>query len=263
MGSVVAAQCRAQTRLWVDAGRSEASAERAAAAGLLPVSTLDELAEQANVIVSVCPPSAAGDVAARVAHAGFTGIYVDANAIAPDGARAIGERFEQFVDASIVGLPPTSPGTTRLYLSGPQDLTTQVQALWDGSLFDARTIGESIGAASALKMAYAGWTKGSMALLLNMAALAEAEEVSEALRAEWEMSIPDLLPRLERGGRGAAKKAWRFSGEMREIAATLAAAGLPDGFHLSAQEIYEQLAVFKDVDPTVAEVLSQLLASDQ
>lgn len=263
MGSVVAAQCRAQTRLWVDAGRSEATAERAATAGLVAVSSLDELAQQADMIVSVCPPSAAGDVAERLADAEFAGIFVDANAIAPDGARAIGHRFERFVDASIVGLPPTSPGSTRLYLSGPAHLTTQVQELWAGSLFETRPIGESIGAASALKMAYAGWTKGSTALLFTMAALAEEEDVSEALRAEWERSIPELLPRLERGAKGAATKAWRFTGEMQQIASTLAAADLPDGFHLGAEEIYERLAVFKNAEPTVAEVLSQLLAPDQ
>jgi len=262
MGAVLAACCTADNKLWVDAGRSAATAERADAAGLTAVESLAALVRQADIVVAICPPAAARDVAEGVAAEDFDGIYVDANAIAPERTRQIGQLFDRFIDASVIGLPPTEPGTTRLYMSGPAALTTQVQQAWADSHFDARVVGSEIGAASALKMAYAGWTKGSTALLLTMAALAEAEDVSDALHEEWELSLPELLPRLERGSKGAAAKAWRFTGEMEEIAATLSAVDLPDGFHRAAADIYKRLAVFKDGDPNVDDVLNQLLLDD-
>jgi len=262
MGSVLAACCVADNKLWLDAGRSTATAERADAAGLTAVSSLSEFVQQADIVVSICPPAAAGDVAETVAGADFDGIYVDANAIAPERTREIGQMFDHFVDASVIGLPPTEPGTSRLYLSGPGELTDQVQQFWADSLFEARVVGTTIGAASALKMAYAGWTKGTTALMFTMAALAEAENVSDALHDEWQLSQPELLARLEWGAKGPARKAWRFTGEMEEIAATLAAADLPDGFHKGAADIYERLAVFKDGTPSVADVLAQLLLED-
>ena len=88
-----------------------------------------------------------------------------------------------------------------------------------------------VGAASALKMAYAAWTKGSSALLIAVRALAIREGVDGALHAEWERSQPGLGARSESAVAGNARKAWRFVGEMEEIAATFAAAGLPAGFH--------------------------------
>ncbi|NNE96214.1 MAG: NAD(P)-dependent oxidoreductase [Acidimicrobiales bacterium] len=175
MGSVLAACCNTPRRFWMSPGRSAATVERAEVAGLRAVSSLSELAQEADMIVSVCPPAAASEVAAEVAATDFEGIFVDANAIAPAQTREIASSFNQFVDASIIGLPPTVPGATRLYLSGPGDPTRQVQRVWEGSLFDARIVGESVGAASALKMAYAGWTKGSMALLFTVVAAAQSE----------------------------------------------------------------------------------------
>ncbi len=229
---------------------------------MAPVSSVSNLAEEADVVVSVCPPAAASQVAKAVAEAGFEGIYVDANAIAPSRTRQIAQLFDRFVDASIIGLPPTTSGSARLYLSGPEELAQQIQRLWAGSLFDVRVIGTSIGAASALKMAYAGWTKGSMALLFTVAAAAESEGVSDALRDEWQLSQPHLLERLEGGASGAAPKAWRFVGEMEEIATTTGSARLPEGFHRGAAEIYERLAGFKHDSPTVIDVLQRLLAEN-
>ncbi len=92
--------------------------------------------------------------------------------------------------------------------------------------------------ASAVKMAYAAWTKGSAALLLAVRALAEAEGVSGDLLAEWQQSQAGLAGQTDAAQRSAAVKGWRWEAEMREIAATMAAAGLPDGFHLAAADIY-------------------------
>ena len=244
MGASIAAACRAAERLWCSEGRSAATLDRAEAAGLTAVATLDELAERSDVIVSVCPPEAAEDVAATVQGTGFDGIYVDANAVAPDTARRIGGLFTRFVDGGIVGPPVSGPRSTRLYLAGPDAST--VAALWEASDLDARVLAGGAGTASALKMAYAAWTKGSAALLLAVRAYARAEGVDADLMSEWSLSQPGLEERSEGAARGTAPKAWRFEAEMREIAAALAAVGLPRGFHDAAAEIDRRLAGFKD-----------------
>ena len=89
-------------------------------------------------------------------------------------------------------------------------------------------------------MAYAGWTKGSSALLLAIRALARAEGVEDTLLEEWRTSLPQLEDRSVAAARSAQKKGWRWIGEMEEIARTFGAAGLPDGFHRAAAEIYRR-----------------------
>jgi len=93
-------------------------------------------------------------------------------------------------------------------------------------------------AASALKMCYAAWTKGTTALLLDIRALAVAVGVEHELLATWQGSAPELLPRSLKAGEQAARKGWRWIGEMEEVAATFRSAGLPDGFHRAAAEVY-------------------------
>jgi hypothetical protein len=109
-------------------------------------------------------------------------------------------------------------------------------------------------------MAYAGWTKGSAALLITMAGYAEAAGVRDELLTEWAESLPGLTERADRTSRNVGPKAWRFIGEMSEIAASLDAEGFPDGFHLAAADLYERLAGFKDADPgpTLADVIEEL-----
>ena len=115
------------------------------------------------------------------------------------------------------------------------------------------------GAASALKMAYAAYTKGTTALLLAILGVARASGVEQALADEWQRSQPALASGAEGRIRASAAKAWRFSGEMEEIAATFAAAGLPDGFHLAAADLYARLEHYRDADPPPS--LDQMLAS--
>ncbi len=186
---------RGHTVLWASEGRGPASARRAEAAGLTDVGTAQAVAGRAEVILSVCPPHAAMDVAQAVP--GFGGLYVDANAVSPGTAREIARIITagggRYVDGGIIGLPPVTPGETRLYLSGPHART--ISELFAGTALDARVIGETPTAASAVKMAYAGWTKGSAALLLAVRALARAEGVEDTLLAEWALSQPSLPDR--------------------------------------------------------------------
>ena len=227
---------RGVTVVWASEDRSNATSERATTAGLEDVGSIRQLAHRSDVIVSVCPPHAAADVAESVA--GFRGIFVDANAIAPETTRAVGAGLERFVDGGIVGAPPRSAGTTRLYLSGPE--AAAIAELFDGTELEARVLSAAIGDASALKMVYAAWTKGTAALLLAIRDVARFNAVDEALLAEWQLSIPQLVDQLPRAERSAATKGWRWVGEMEEIAKTFTAAGEPEGFHEAAAEVFRR-----------------------
>jgi 3-hydroxyisobutyrate dehydrogenase-like beta-hydroxyacid dehydrogenase len=248
------------TVLWAAAGRSPDTARRATAAGLTDVGTARELAAASDVILSICPPHAALDVAWAV-H-GFTGLYLDANAIAPATARAVAELITSnggtYVDGGIIGPPPTEPRTTRLYLSGEHADT--IGNLFTGTGLDPRIAVGPATAASAIKMAYAAWTKGTAAMLLAARALARAEGVEDALLAEWALSQPHLAAQSERAAASAATKGWRWIAEMEEIAHCMAEAGLPDGFHQAAAEIYRRCPRLPDgtVD---GEALTKVLAA--
>jgi 3-hydroxyisobutyrate dehydrogenase-like beta-hydroxyacid dehydrogenase len=238
MGSAVGATLAAQgeTVIWASAGRSPATAERANRAGLEDAGSVEELCRRSDVIISVCPPHAAVEVAGSAKV--FTGIYVDANAISPATAQAIAGLVGRCVDGGIIGPPPAEQGTTRLYLSGRE--ADRVADLFAGTTLDARVVSPAVGAASAVKMAFAAWTKGSAALLLAIRALAGAEGVEDTLLDEWRTSMPQLEDQSIAAARSAQKKGWRWIGEMEEIAETFAAAGLPDGFHRAAAEIYRR-----------------------
>jgi 3-hydroxyisobutyrate dehydrogenase-like beta-hydroxyacid dehydrogenase len=265
MGGSVGAAARANASrvLWASEDRSAQTAERAAAAGLEDAKTLASLVAASDVILSVCPPHSARDLARRVAVHGFSGIYVDANAVAPETSREIGRVVEQrgatFVDGGIIGPPARARGTTRLYLSGEQ--APRIAALFAEGPLEAIVVEGGPGAASALKMAYAAYTKGTSALLVGIRALAIHAGVEGALLTEWARSQGDVGARSERAAGETARKAWRFTGEMAEIAATFDDAKLPNGFFLAAGKIYESLAGYKDTpgSPSVAEVAKALL----
>jgi 3-hydroxyisobutyrate dehydrogenase-like beta-hydroxyacid dehydrogenase len=271
--------------LWASHGRSPATAGRAAAAGLADAGQVPAVGARASVILSVCPPHAAREVAARVAGAGFGGLFVDANAISPQTTREVAGIVTAggaaFVDGGIIGPPPSAGaeaaaeagpragraphagqgptgGGTRLYLSG--DRAAEVRDLFAGTVVDARLVEGGTGAASAVKMAYAAWTKGTAALLLAARALARAEGVEHDLAAEWALSQPGLAGRLAGAARSAAAKGWRWDAEMTEIAASMAAAGLPDGFHLAAAEIFRRSPRDEaDAEPAPGEVVDRVL----
>ncbi len=249
--------------IWAGEGRSEASRDRARAGALLDVGSLEALVGEAETILSICPPDAAVDVARSVAAAGFTGRYLDANAIAPTTVasidRVLTESGVTLVDGGLIGPPAHRAGTTRLVLSGPD--AARVAEGFTGSKVDAIVVGDEPGAASALKLCYAAWTKGSAALLLTVRAAAAAAGVEDALLDEWARSQPGLADRSGATAAGSAPKAWRWVGEMHEIATFLEASDLPGGSFRAAAEIYRRLESSKDrIDPPVSidDVVEQL-----
>ena len=265
MGSMVGASARANGLrvLWASEGRSPQTLERAAAAGLEDMKGLAPVVAASQVVLSVCPPHAAIDLAREVAAQGFSGIYVDGNAVSPQTGREIGRIVEKggatFVDGGIIGPPPRKRGTTRLYLSGEQ--AGAIARLFEQGPLEAIAIDGGPGAASALKMAYAAYTKGTSALLIAIRALAMRAGVDKALLDEWGLSQPGVAARSESAARDNARKAWRFTGEMAEIAATLESVDLPGGFFHAAGEIYERLAKYKDAagTPSAEEVIRAAL----
>src|SRR5262249_1180718 len=141
----------------------------------------------------------------------------------------------------------------------------QVVALFATGPLEAIVLEGKAGAASALKVAFAAYTKGSMALLLVIRAFARAEGVDTALVQEWEHSLPALPSQSVGAGRGSAPKAWRFIGEMEEIAQAFMTVGLPGGFHCAAADLYRRLEQYKDADqpPSLEEVTAILLEGSQ
>ncbi len=268
MGSSIAAAVRqsGRTVCWVSQGRSGDSRERAERADLTDAGNLGELVGRCRLILSVCPPEFASDVAASVSEAGYEGIYVDANAISSGRSREMGATLEgagiNYVDGSIVGGTDFSQGLSYLYLSGPH--APSVLEIFEGSDLHVVVLGGPVGSASALKMCYAGWTKGSMALIGGILSLAEKESVRDALLEQWKVSQAELYKGAENKVRQSTAKAWRFAGEMEEIADTFQSATLPDGFHRAAAEIYRRQAGFKDAveTPSLDEIIRSVLEPD-
>ena len=257
----VARACGARV-LWVAADRGPATRRRAEAAQFEEAATLAEGLSGAQFVVSVCPPHAAIATAQDVAAHRYRGIYVDANAVAPHTVRRIGAIVAAagatFVDGGIVGPPPAPGASTRLYLAG--SAASRVAELFAAGPLTATVLVDApIGGASALKACYAAWTKGTAALLLAINALARHEGVAQALAAEWRLSQPDLFHRTDQATANA-RKAWRWIGEMEEIAATFGDADLPDGFHLAAAAVFRRLESFRDDNAvTLEDVVRALL----
>lgn len=263
MGISVAASARngGHTVYWVSEGRSPQTRERAEKHGLVDAGTLAHLCEVCSVILSVCPPAAAETVARDVLAQGFTGLYVDANAIAPQRAEHIGQLMSEagarFVDGGIIGGPAWKSGATWLYLSG--EAANEAAALFSAGPLETSVIGDEIGKASALKMCFAAYTKGSTALLCAALAAAESLGVRAELTEQW--TRDGFAEQATNRVRNVTAKAWRFAGEMEEIAATFDEAGVPDGFHLAAADIYRRLAGFKGAEetPSLDAVLAAML----
>ena len=266
MGASVGAAARSNqhTVFWASAGRTASTWERARRATLEDIDTVPALVKASEIILSVCPPHAAQEVASEVTQLGFAGVYVDCNAISPDRTRTIQRLVEEagahYVDGGIIGGPAWSQDAgTHLYLSGPR--AEEVASCFAGSPLLASVVSARIGAASALKMGYAAYTKGTTALLTAILGMVEKEGVRADLAQQWGDAFTKQTVRRVCAN---TAKAWRFVGEMREIAATFRGAGLPGGFHQAAAEVYERLAAFKDRDesPAIEEVLEALLRGE-
>ena len=262
MGIVLAAsaQLAGHRVLWRSQGRSAASRKRAEQAGLTDARTLAAVCGQADVLLSVCPPEFAEELADQVLATGFRGAFVDANAISPDRVLRIGARMAaagvDFVDGGIIGLPSMEAGETWLHISGPA--AARVADYFAGGPVTVDVLGEQIGRASALKMCYAAFNKGSIALAGAVAAAAHHLDVYPDLVKQWDRNGPGSN-RLQAQLLRAAPKAWRWVGEMHEIAHTLSLAGVPGEFHAAAAEIYERLREMKDSDqPAFEEIIRRL-----
>lgn len=266
MGAAVGHQLTAAGSrvLWCPAGRSAGTAGRAASAGLEPVDGLAELAAVSDVLVSLCPPAVAEDVAEAVAGTGFTGVFVEANAISPARVRHIAGMLpaSRVVDGCVIGPPPSERTGARLYLSGPADDVDAVAALCAGTAVTAVVIDGDIGQASALKMAFASYNKIASALAAVSHALAEGYGVGDQLMAEARRLTHDRLANLDQLP-GVAARAWRWAPEMEEAAATLAAANLPDELALGAAAVFKRWDADQD-DFAIAlpDVLDHLRTKD-
>jgi 3-hydroxyisobutyrate dehydrogenase-like beta-hydroxyacid dehydrogenase len=251
---------------WASAGRSAQTLQHAERFRLHDASTVAKLCAACSVVVSVCPPHAAEDVAEQVAACGFSGLYLDANAISPQRTVRIGETLEaagaSFVDGGIVGGPAWEPGQTWLYLSGER--ADEVAVCFDGGPLEVQVLSAEIGQASALKMCYAAWTKGSTALLCAIVAAADRLDVWPALQRQWERDWPGFPEQAANRVRRVTAKAWRFAGEMDEISATLEIASGHGGFHAAAADLYRRIAHFKDAasTPLLDEVLAALVGGE-
>jgi putative dehydrogenase len=223
------------------AGRSEATAARAREAGMLAAT--DEQLAEADIILSILPPGDALALAQRLARvlgqAPRRPIYVDCNAVNPETVGRIAEVIAAsdcpFVDGGIIGGPP-KPGAraTKIYLSGPQ--AERVAVLEQYGLVMPVLPGP-VGIASAMKMSYAGITKGFTALGAMMMLAATRGGTAEFLRRELEASQPQLLAWLTRGTPNMFSKAYRWVAEMEEIAGFT-------GEDVAARQLFDAAARF-------------------
>ncbi|WP_411575181.1 DUF1932 domain-containing protein [Streptomyces fradiae] len=231
MGAAVAAcaAINAAAVLWCETGRSAASTERAARFGLVAVPTMTELLDRSDIVISLCPPAAAEDLARDVARHRFAGVFVEANAISPERAQRIAALLEPdatVVDSGVVGSPPVGGKTPTLYLSGPASATKRIEALFAGTAVRTAVLGTEVGKASALKLSYASFQKTSRVLVALAVGMAREHGVDQELikvasrRTDSYLSEPQYIAKT-------AARAWRWGPELEEAADALAAAGLP------------------------------------
>jgi 3-hydroxyisobutyrate dehydrogenase-like beta-hydroxyacid dehydrogenase len=226
------------------AGRSQGSRERAARAGFEDVPDLAQLVSTCDVLLSIVPPAVAGAVADQVAAAVTATasdlLYVDCNAIAPGTAssvsRTITDAGARFADAGIIGPPPTRPGN-RIFASGPG--STEFSKLRDFGL-DIRVLDGAVGQASGLKMCYAAMTKGVQALGAELLVAARLLGIEDTLLAEQTESadLAGVRRFVERALPTMPPKAYRWIGEMEEIARCFEDLGLPGRLMLGAADVY-------------------------
>ena len=249
MGSAVgAAYARAGARvLATTVGRSSRTETLAREAGLELLADLDEVVAASELVLSIVPPdrapAAAEGIAASARRTGATPLVADWNAVSPATALSIEqvavEAGLQFVDGSISGGPPRVGSTTRIYLSGAR--AEEIAAAAPPEI-DARVIGGEIGLASAVKMCTAAMYKGSSALLAHSLLTAHSHGVLPQVLDDLHGPFPRQIDSAPRSLAISATKAERFVGEMREIAATQASAGLTPALFEAFAEVYMALA---------------------
>jgi len=228
-------------------GRSADSAARAGDAGMKPMGGERAMLEGADFFLSILPPGEAENLARRIAPALSAlpkkPIYVDCNAISPQTATRVAAIVEptgaKFVDGGIIGGPPRPGYSPAIYASGAAVGETRVLRDWG---LDWRAIDGPVGAASGLKMSYAGITKGTTAIAAAMLLGAARFGCGEALIAELSKSQPDMLKRMRGSIPGMYDKAYRWVGEMEEISDFLGASPPSRDMYAAIARLYEFLA---------------------
>ena len=228
------------------AGRSEESAKRAREAGMHPVE--EHALAEADFLLSIIPPGDALDLARRLAPVLTASnrklIYVECNAVSPATLQKIAKEIAAtgcpFVGAGIIG-PPPKPGSanTKIYASGPA--AADLARLNDYGLI-VRVLDGPVTAASALKMSYAGITKGFTALGATMMLAATRGGSAEALRNELAESRPDLLRYLSNQIPSMYSKAYRWVAELDEIASFIGDERAEHEMLVAAARLYERIA---------------------
>ena len=228
------------------AGRSEGSAKRAAAVGMIPVS--DEECAKADFFLSIVPPSDALALASRmsaiIAGSNHKPVYVDCNAVSPPTKVEIGQTVAKsgapFVDVGIIGLPPRpNYDGPSFIVAGPE--SSQFVPLGEFGL-KLRVVDGPVGAASAVKMSYAGITKGVTALGSMMMLASTRAGVAEELRAQLERSHPYFMQNFTRAVPDMFDKAYRFVGEMEEIADFVGEDPQARQMYLAFADFYRRIA---------------------
>ena len=227
-------------------GRSERTRALAEEAGFRAVSGIDSIVEEADLVMSILVPSEAISVAREAAAAmkrtGASPAYADCNAVSPDTARELGGIIEaaggRFIDAGIIGGPPGSGSPPRFYASGPHEA---VIGELDGKGIIVPLLGGDVGRASAIKMCYASLTKGVSALQTAALVAAHRLGLSSELEEEMSSSQANVLAQMQ-SVIGLPGKAFRWVGEMEEIAATFESVGVTGNFHHGAAEIFRMVA---------------------
>jgi 3-hydroxyisobutyrate dehydrogenase-like beta-hydroxyacid dehydrogenase len=263
MGSAFGAQLRALGHivLWCPDGRSDTTRHRAEHAGLEP-EALRELVSRSDVLLSLCPPAAAEETAAHVAELGTVGagtIYVEANAISPSRVVSIADRLAPMpvIDAAVVGSPPVGGKSPTLYLSGPSKQADRIAELFAGTDVRPHVLGDSIGKASGLKLAYSSYQKVSRVLAAVAYGAAETYGVADELleiaakRTRSYLVETDYIPKT-------AARAWRWGPELEDAAALLADAGLPDSLMHAAAATLARWDDHRDERLDIAEALEAL-----
>lgn len=228
-------------------GRSERTQELARKSGIESVPTYEHLVHTTDIVLSILVPAEAQNAAMTVAQAlrntGRQVIYVDCNAIAPATAREVGEIITEagslFVDAGILGAPPTRQGITRFYASGPD--AEEFKKLNRYGL-DIRIVGTEIGQASGFKMVYAALTKGMAAISTELLLAAWQMGLYDTLVKEFQESQTQRYTSIERSLPGMPIRARRWIGEMEEIAKTFENLGLTPKIYQGATDIYRLVA---------------------
>ncbi|MFF0429634.1 DUF1932 domain-containing protein [Streptomyces sp. NPDC004520] len=265
MGAAIAAQAKRSGAevVWCPSGRSSASSERARKYGLEPVDSLGAMAEQVDIILSVCPPAHAVEVAAAVAAHPFTGVYVDGNAISPATMGRISTLFGQsgatVVDGSVIGSPPSASKSTRLYLAGPHQALARVASVFSGSSVHVHLLPGPIGQASALKLSYSSYQKASRALAAVANALAAEHGVEKELLEIGQGRTTSYLTETAYFPKVAAR-AWRWGPEMDEVARALDEAGLPSELATASAAVMERWGALRDTSMTIEQALAALHA---